>query len=274
MVAARPSSVMTRPTRTDVAAESLPPHRVADHHDRVRLRVARVFCGERSSVGRAHAEQRKQRRRHRGRVEARRVAGAGHRHLPRAQRRRRRDGAEAAGEVEVVGLGKREGIALRRDLAEPDDPIRIGERERPQHDGVDDAERCRRTADAHREREDDGDRESRRGAQTPNRVTQVLQQRVHHCLRPGLSTTRAIRSNPLIEKTLQCGGDTRSGFVLSVAEHPCAKTGTEPDLQTARQSRTATAHAPAQSPQRHKDSQRRSIWVFVIFVIFVPEREP
>ena len=80
------------------------------------------------------------------------------------------------GEVEPGdrGLGKR-----RHVLADQQQPIRLGERQRPQEREADHAEQHRVRADAERERERRDGRESWRLAQGPDPVADVLNEAVH-----------------------------------------------------------------------------------------------
>ena len=60
---------------------------------------------------------------------------------------------------------------------------RIGDRQRPQHHGVDQREDGGGAADAERERQDGGGREDARDPELPQRVAKLAEQRVHDRLR-------------------------------------------------------------------------------------------
>ena len=61
-------------------------------------------------------------------------------------------------------------------LGDPHETIGVRERQRPQHDRVDDAEDRRVRADAERDREDDGESEERRLPQQTDRVPKIVEQ--------------------------------------------------------------------------------------------------
>ena len=174
-----------------IAAEPLPPQRLADDEGRGRLPRTFVVSRKQAAMLGADAEKRKDRRRHRHGFDARRGARPGERQLQRPHGRDRRQRAEAAGVVQIVGAGERERIALRRHITEPDDPIGVGERQRPQHGRIHHAEGCRRGPNPNCQRHHNGKRESRADPQPANRVADVLQQRLHESSATEKSSTHA-----------------------------------------------------------------------------------
>ncbi len=77
-------------------------------------------------------------------------------------------------QVAMVGRRHRQPVKLRRLSPERHEPLRLRERQRAQHDGIDDAENRRRGADAEREREHSHGREAGVLEQLAECVTKVV----------------------------------------------------------------------------------------------------
>ena len=74
--------------------------------------------------------------------------------------------------------GATNGCGLRvSDSVDPDEPVAVGKRQRPQQHGVDGRKDRAVGADAERQREDDGEREARRFRQRPRGEAQIAQRR-------------------------------------------------------------------------------------------------
>ena len=171
-----------------VAAEPSLPQSFADHrHSRAAGAV--VAVDERSAAQRLQTEQRKHRRRERSAGELLRIALARERDRHEPERAHRLEGARLFLPRQVIQHrgGERRQVQLVVAFGDPHETIGVRERQRPQHDRVDDAEDRRVRADAERDREDDGESEERRLPQQTDRVPNIVQQHGGTIIAPACS---------------------------------------------------------------------------------------
>ena len=174
------------PDRSGVRAETrLPEFFREDRHAMAGLVVA--GCEEPSGE-RAYAEDGEEVGRDVRRRDRFRLSRTGQRHAVGGQDRHLLEDVVLRLPVEVVRRRDAEGLhagedVLRRNVRHDDEAVRVGIREGLQEDGVDDAEDRRVRADAEREDADRHGRKARVLPQHAERVSDVLRERSHRCLR-------------------------------------------------------------------------------------------
>ena len=144
------------------------------------LRAARLVLprAEAAAQHGPHAQHVEEARAHRGALEPRRRAAAGHRHAVAVDGGQRLEGLRLRLDVEEV-LRRVDTVSGPPRPARSDEPVGLGERQRLQQDCVDDAEDRAVRADAEGQRRDGHEREAGRLPQPSQRVDEVLAQGVH-----------------------------------------------------------------------------------------------
>ena len=158
--------------------EVLPPVPLADE-DGGRGSLLVVGRAEVPPEQRPDAEDPEEAGRHVRHVRARGLEGARNRHEVVVVPGHRLETAVLIPEVVEVRVRQARGPALRGDLEDGHDPARVGVRQRPKKDAVDDAEDGRRRADTERERDDHDRGDAGLLAQHPRRVPEVLPESAH-----------------------------------------------------------------------------------------------